>query len=308
MHSNYILSPELKERIEAVPSSSEFWTEHAALVAEHDQDSVREGFKNSLVLAWEMQSYSAALVHYISGLLERGSYPSWLLWWMTDNFWDVQAEQVSWYTKKIKTSLNDIALGTWYFFTDDLLCHPEERTWINFKDYGFETELEFIMSMSAYGISQVRSWWWMYKWERFISASWYEIEISSNDHHDPYISFRDQRVWSIISPFWNLVNFRPETLDGWFEFSQQTEPEILWTLFSFVSTHRNMHEVFGRDGSDLRSLFWYKANEYRLNEDSLKSFTRNAEKPLQVIWSNSDFKPILEHRLDRCVFVENEVW
>jgi hypothetical protein len=144
MHSNYILSPQLKEKVEAVPSSSEFWTEHAALVAEHEQAVVRDCFKNSLELAWEMQSYSAGLIHNINALLENGNYPSWLLWWMVDNLWDLDSWEVSWFTRKIRTGLNDIALATAHFFTDDLLCHPEERVSIDYRDYGFETELEFI--------------------------------------------------------------------------------------------------------------------------------------------------------------------
>lgn len=308
MHSNYILSPELKDQIRAVPSSSEFWTEHADLVAEHHQSDVKSCFQNSLELAWEMKSYSTGLIRRINGLLEweRNQYPSWLLWWMLDRLWNTKSNQVDCFTRKIQTNLNDIALATGHFFTDDLLYHPETRVWIDFRDYGFETELEFIMSMSAYGISEVRSWGMSHKAKRFLSASWYEIEVSSDDYHDPCIILRDQSAWNVLSPFWNIVNFKPEVIDWWFQFSQQTEPEILGSLFSYVASQTNIQEKFWENGEKLRELFWYRAHEFLLNESSLNSFIRNAFTPIQGIGNDTEFRLDLEHRIDGHIFLVNQ--
>lgn len=317
MHSNYILSPELKERIRAVPSNSEFWKEHACVLNWTENDHVQKWFLSDLEnsLLW----YDNFLVQRVIWLLHSDKQlPSWWVWvdstiqaWLFDAAGIPNNNGVFSFSKEVEACLNDIALATAYFLwdvNDSILTYPEKLTPINFRDYDFDTELEFIMSLSAYGISGVKSLNGNPTSRKWLNQDWIEIEIGSADHHDPEIIFRDKNVWKNMSPLGILVDFKPETIDRSFKFSQQTEPEILWSLFSFVAAHRNMHEVFWENGSDLRKLFWYKANEYRSNEDSLRSFTRNAQEPLQVIWSQEKFRPTLEHRLDWCVFVENELW
>lgn len=143
-------------------------------------------------------------------ILEKPEKYFWKVWkWI-----DLQTKLFDWIKNfwnysnltEISFKTHEILLMTWSNVIEILSTKQIE----NFKNYWFESLIEFIMTLEAYinesnyNIGE--------KWYDFI-RNWIKTTISWCIHWDFRLYQSDENPYPTISPYWNLVDFRPRKLN-----------------------------------------------------------------------------------------------
>ncbi|MCH8519064.1 hypothetical protein LAT59_04870 [Candidatus Gracilibacteria bacterium] len=156
-------------------------------------------------------------------------------------------------TQKINCDTRDILLGTGLVFPfsetyDNEPPDFEVAELKNFGKYGFTSELEMIMSLSAYRCREVIKWKEnQYEW---VNSRGIKNVITACEHGDPkFFQYKEQRANKVFSPFGNEVLFQPRFQIGSMTHVYHShEPEFFATFFRYALELGVLDDVMGVDG------------------------------------------------------------
>lgn len=226
MAKNYVIFPELKERIKSswlltkYPDLEDFlWVEWEA-----DNNEINAAFKamNNGIKAEVWQAWNKAV--------------------QNDSHWKVEWSVI------LPKTWNDLLLATWEYLDGTDI---PDKILLDFKSYWFNSTLEMIMSLSAYRAS--KEWYeWITKvhsWttNRIKTILWYWINWETKIFQENIYSSK------VISPFWTEVQFMPRKLVWINEVYNDESVRIFAILLRFS------YEIWV-----IRSIFW--SNQYNLKE------------------------------------------
>jgi len=218
---NYILWPETIDKIQETGIISQFpeLLDRSHLGYVFDDDILRE-----------LKEVSDFIWIDVTLRVEK------LLSWEEKWFWSVSS---SWEEEfQIEVKNEHIALAVWleipyevgFDFLDD------------FEKYGFNSKLDFLMTVCAYRWREVL--WFKWKQYHWINSQGIRNVITTADHHDPEIMQFDENSRKVISPFWNQVGFIPRNYEWGMIFCQEAELSMFATFFRYAIETWQIEEIF----------------------------------------------------------------
>ncbi len=233
MASSYLIYPSLEERIqtswllERLPElDSRFFSDFRT----RDLDTILEQlWQNNFWFSIEFQS------KIIRALEEMKPWKLIRNWrknedWK-DLFWNI--------VQTVASDTTDILLwtGLVFPFSETYDNEPsEEEIWelSNFSKYWFNSQLEMVMSLSAYRCRNVlqhkRN---QYEW---VNSKWIRNVITACEHGDTkFFQYNEKAADKVYSPFWNEVLFQPRLAIGSMtHVYHSNEPEFFSTFFRYA--------------------------------------------------------------------------
>jgi len=155
---------------------------------------------------------------------------------------DIQDGDLFW--KSIKTltpSLHDLALGTWYNLPNpfDDEEYGEEKEFDaaeleKYQEYGFDSVLDMVMSLSAYRFREVIKW--QRKQYEWTNSQGIKNVITACVHGDPkFFQYQELPASQVYSPFWNMVDFAPRNqIWAMTQVHHSHEPGFFATFFRYA--------------------------------------------------------------------------
>lgn len=205
---SYLLYPEAIEKIEN--------SAVAGKIKEHEKDPIWHVSEDDIgcFLEWlnELKILeSSSIISRIETILEDRELYKWRIWkWDNLQLPLFKEVNIYWaYEKEINRDcrMEDIMLMTWDCVFK-ILTFNEIR---NYKNYWFNSLIEFLMTVEAYVEKQYYENWnsdkKAYRWER----NGTKTMISWCIHWDFRLYQQDVKPYQTLSPYWNMVNFRPES-------------------------------------------------------------------------------------------------
>lgn len=133
--------------------------------------------------------------------------------------------------------VEDTWTATWFFLP---WLPDEDGYWFdsnelkNFKEYGFESYFDMLMSISAYRKKDfLKLKDNQYEW---VNSKWIRNVITACLDGDPkFFQYHEIWEWRVISPFWNKVDFVPrEKVSSMTHVYHSHEPEFFATFFRYA--------------------------------------------------------------------------
>ncbi len=254
--ANYLISPQLEDKIqrswltEKYPELSKKPYLWGLLQDQLDAEILDNPY-----------GLSSSTQQYVFRLLDQTLYWNFQTRWdATDLLWDPVFQN---YNSK-EADIYDKWLWTWCFLPDpddEDMEFDTAELW-KWDQYGFSSQLEMVMSLSAYRSREIlKQKENQYEWR---NSQWIRSIITACVHGDPKFYQYDENFSDrVISPFWNEVWFKPQKLVG-----------KMWMVhhsheIGFFSTFLR----YAYECGYMRNIMWENGTRFIEASQDLPSFT-----------------------------------
>lgn len=290
MFRSYTLSSELQQKI----SESRLWEKYPDLQSRpylwrFDYEDIQKEilFGGYNIQEW-VKKYALSLIS------------SWWYWhfvedWFHHEWGNLFGEKIT----SFEADITDMALCSGLLLPSIEDNEFEKQEISQFRKYGFFSELDMIMCLSAYRyrkILELKSD--QYEW---INSRWIRNVITADVHGDTKIFQYDENLpENIISPFWNKVQFCPrKEIGSMSQVHHSHEPAFFATFFRYAFEIGKLDEIMGISGEKFittsKKLHSYLWNFWDAGSSNHWDFSEMLFRTSIPIWGSSKYRNVHTH-------------